>query len=170
MQLSIRVGSTSPTLKGPSRTGLRPHARARRTGFTLIEAILTLAVMASVVTLAAMMPRYYLQVRHGRHVEQAVQLAHQELEAWREVGYSSLPAIPNASTSTTQTSLLTSLSSLPNATGQVVVTRVDSTLSPVTVPAGNSDTTTRRKVVVTVSWTGLHYDNGSQTVTSIISK
>lgn len=126
--------------------------------------------MAVVVLLTAMMPRYYLQVRHGRHVEQAIQLAHQELEAWREVGYADLPAVPNGSTSSTTANLLTSLSSLPNATGQVVVTRVDSSLAPVSVPAGNTDTTTRRKVEVTISWTGYRYDNGSQTVSSILSK
>ena len=144
--------------------------RTRKTarGFTLPEALLALLVMSITVVVLATYPHYALQVKHGRHIEQANQLAHQELEARRQAGFSALPSVPNGSPSTTSSTLLTSLSTLPNATGSVTVTRVNSSMAPSIVASGGSDTN-RRRVDVTVSWTGQSYDNGAQTVTTLIS-
>jgi len=147
-----------------SATRTRKPAR----GFTLPEALLSLLVMSITVVVLATYPHYALQVKHGRHLEQANQLAHQELEARRQAGYSALPTVANASQSATSSTMLTSLSALPNATGTVTVTRVNSSMTPSTVASGGSDTN-RRRVDVTISWTGQSFDSGSQTITTLIS-
>ena len=82
-------------------------------------------------------------------------------EMWRRQGYAALPAISGSHSAVTQS--FTPPSTLPNATGQAVFTRVDANLAPVTSESG------RQSLAVTVTWNGASTNHGAVTLTTLMT-
>lgn len=99
-------------------------------------------------------------ISRSRHLDQAANSCQQQLEFYRDVGYSSLPAISAGSQSVSLS--FTPTSDLPGATGTVTLTQVDSAFAATTAVTG------RITIDVTVAWIGVGSDRGTHTVTSLI--
>ncbi|MBM3459754.1 MAG: hypothetical protein FJX77_14630 [Armatimonadetes bacterium] len=118
--------------------------------------ILLLAV--AVTMFAASFPATSQSILRDRHRDVAASACVKQLEYWRGVGYSSLPAM----TSSTLSQSFTVPTDLLNGTGTVTFTRVDDSLTATSTETG------KRKVEATVTWTGQGKDRGTVALTSLL--
>lgn len=134
--------------------------RARR-GFSLPEVMLAIAIMGyAVAVFVGAFPASGNAISRSRHRDLAASACQQQLEFWRNIGYSSLPAVPSGATGVTVS--FTPPATLPRATGSVRFTRVDDSFRPTAADTG------RVQVDATVSWERSGSDRGSVTLTTLI--
>lgn len=133
----------------------------RRRGFTLTELMVVVLLMGLAIAIfSASFPAAGQSLYRSRHMDLAANACSQQLEFWRNVGYSSAPAISQGSTKTTRT--FDAPEELPGAKGTVVFTRVDEGYAETTAATG------RLRVDVSVTWNGSGNDNGTVTVTTLL--
>lgn len=102
-----------------------------------------------------------LAIKRGQSLERTTESAQREIEARRQAGFDALPDITGNATSATES--FAPAADLPEEAGEVVVTRVDANLNPTTTESG------RRRVEVTVSWSGSGSDRGTVTLTTLMT-
>lgn len=117
---------------------------------------------AALVVFSATFPAASRRMYNSRHTDVATNACNLQLEYYRDIGYSSLPAIANGSSST-QVSFAAP-ADLQRAVGTVTFTRVDPAFAAATVDTG------RVRVDATLSWNGALNDRGSVTLTTLILK
>jgi prepilin-type N-terminal cleavage/methylation domain-containing protein len=132
-----------------------------RRGFTLVEVIAALLIVGfAIIVFGASFPATSQAISRSRNTDLASDACQQQLEFWRNVGYSSLPAIPGGQSSVTQS--FTPPADLQQGAGTITFTRVDANFAVSTANTG------RVRVDVTVSWDGRGVDQGSVTLTTLI--
>lgn len=136
--------------------------RRRRAGFSLLETLTAIFVLC--LAAVTLIPSYLATnhvIEHARNYEQAVEIASAQIEALRAGGYQNLPVFPANASSTTLP--LSSTGRLPNGTGSVTITRLDPNLQPTASNLG------RVRMDATVTWGVRSTDNGTVTVTSLMT-
>jgi prepilin-type N-terminal cleavage/methylation domain-containing protein len=140
---------------------MRRQRSGRRRGFTLTELMVVVLLMGLAIAIfSASFPAAGQSLYRSRHIDLAANACNQQLEFWRNVGYSSVPPIP-AGTSRLQQSF-DPPAELPGATGTVVFTRLDGNYAETTQNTG------RLRVDVSVSWAGSGNDRGTVSVTTLL--
>lgn len=135
--------------------------RVRRRGFTLTELMVVVLLMGLAISIfAASFPAAGQSIYRSRHMDIAGNACDQQLEFWRNVGYGSVPAFPQGSSSVSQN--FTASSELPGAIGTVTFVRVDDSFAPTTSETGQV------RVDVSVTWGGSGNDRGTVSVTSML--
>lgn len=133
----------------------------RRRGNSLVEAILAVMILAIAVPMfAASFPASSLAILRDRHADVATNACAEQNEFWRNVGYSSLPAITGSSL----TQSFTPPSGLVNPSASVTFTRVDDSLQVSTTDTG------RVRVTSTITWTGRGSDQGTVSLTTLLAR
>ncbi len=149
---------------GKSATsGLNQRRLGRRSGFTLIEAVIAIFVIS--LFTSALLPLFISSdriVRTAQNREAATQAGHEILEEWRQKGFDGLPPIPVGNSSVKVA--FNPPSNLPKATGTLTVTRVDSDFAPSTFE------TDYRQVKATITWQGARSDRGIVDQVTLIVK
>lgn len=102
-----------------------------------------------------------MTVEKSKAMEIATQSAHAELEAWRTVPYTELPAISPGRTTTALP--VTSAKELPKGKGTVTFVRVDDRLQPSVMNTG------RMRVEVKISWDGGKRNKGEVKMDTIVT-
>lgn len=143
--------------------GLKQSRFGRRSGFTLIEAVIAIFVIS--LFTSALLPLFISSdriVRTAQNREAATQAGHEILEEWRQKGFDGLPAVP---VGVSKVKLpFTPPSNLPKATGTLTVTRVASDFSPSTLE------TDYRQIKATITWQGARSDRGVVDQVTLIVK
>ena len=135
--------------------------RTERRGFTMVETLVAMGIVALSVAFLPVFMSAGRATKRSQHVEQATRCAQQQLEGWRQAGYGALPTTGSSASSVTRA--FTPPATLPNATGEMICTRIDANLNP------TSAETYHCRLQVRVSWQGVGSDRGTVTLSSVMT-
>lgn len=137
----------------------RAPRRARR-GVSLVEVMVTVLLTGlSVGVFSTSFPGATNALSRSRQSDVANNACVQQLEYWRNIGYSSVP-IPNGAAQYTRS--FTPPAALVNASGQVTFTRVTDSFAATTADTG------QLKVEARITWQGTGRDAGTAMVTTLL--
>jgi prepilin-type N-terminal cleavage/methylation domain-containing protein len=140
-----------------------PMKKRARRGFSLPEVMTASSIMVMAFTVfGAAFPACGQTQSRGRHLDIASNACQQRLDFFRQVGYSSLPAITEGESSVQES--FTPPSHLPGAAGVIRFTRITESFAVTT------ENTARVRAEATITWSGAGSDRGTVTVTSIIAQ
>lgn len=143
---------------------------SRRRGFTLPEAMMCVLIAGMAASIfGASFPSAAKAMRRSQHVDLAAEACYAELEAWRGRGYSQIPAGSGTVTLGTASLIRSLPAALPNASGQLVIRRMDVSGSSPNYSYQQSATDTGRvQLEMSVTWAGTGTDRGTVTVATLV--
>lgn len=115
----------------------------KQSGFSIIEAIITLAIVILILVLYQSAVNTINLTRNSENEETALRIASVKIEELRAGGYSSVPATGSFSSS--------QLSALPSGSGNLVVTDFSANVKQVTVNVQWLDTKTSTTRTITLT-------------------